>query len=79
MCPPRVAVHIGPMFNSYEMTRALVAERQGTLRHEARQHRLARGSRRTHRGNPEVRSIRPSVSADIASADAGTFEERLAA
>jgi hypothetical protein len=37
------------MFNSYEMTRALVAERQDTLRHEARQHRLARGVRRGRR------------------------------
>ena len=36
----RVEAHDGPMFNSYEMTRALVAERQETLRHEARQHRL---------------------------------------
>jgi hypothetical protein len=67
------------MFNSYEMTRALVAERQGTLRHEARQHRLARGVRRTVRGSSEVRSIRAAVSADVPSADAGALEERLAA
>ena len=37
----RVGAHDGPMFNSYEMTKAFVAERQETLRHEARQHRLA--------------------------------------
>ncbi len=49
MCGTRVEAHDGPMFNSYEMTRAFVAERQGTLRHEARQHRLARGIRRARR------------------------------
>jgi len=37
------------MFNTYEITRALVAERQGTLRHEARQHRLGRRSRQARR------------------------------
>jgi hypothetical protein len=37
------------MFNSYEMTRALVAERQQTLRHEARQHQLGRLTRRGRR------------------------------
>jgi hypothetical protein len=48
----RVEAHDAGMFNShsYEMTRALVAERQGTLRHEARQHRLGRLTRRTRRG-----------------------------
>jgi hypothetical protein len=34
---------------SYEMTRALVAERQTNLRHEARQHRLGRLRRRALR------------------------------
>jgi hypothetical protein len=79
MCRPRVEAHHEAMFNSYEMTRAFVAERQGTLRHEARQHRLARGVRRGHRGNPVVRSIRAAVSADVPSADAGRLEDRLAA
>ncbi|MFL6207189.1 MAG: hypothetical protein ACJ739_17735 [Acidimicrobiales bacterium] len=36
--------------HSYEMTRALVAEHQQTLRHEARQHRSVRRNRRTRRG-----------------------------
>jgi hypothetical protein len=36
--------------HSYEMTRALVAEHQGTLRHEARQHQARRRNRRTFRG-----------------------------
>ena len=67
------------MFNSYEMTRAFVAERQGTLRHEARQHRLARGIRRGHRASPVVRSIRGAVSADVPSADTGSHPDRLAA
>lgn len=79
MCRTRVAAHDGPMFNSYEMTRALVAERQGTFRHEARQHRLARGNRRTRRGNPEVPSIQATVSADLPSAGTVALEERLAA
>jgi len=79
MCGDRVGAHDGPMFNSYEMTRALVAERQGTLRHEARQNRLARSGRRGHRGNPVVRSIRAAVSADVPSADAGPLDDRLAA
>ena len=35
----------------YEVTRALVAERQTTLRHEARQHRLGRLTRRSRRGH----------------------------
>jgi hypothetical protein len=48
----RVGAHDAPMTNySYEMTRALVAERQTTLRHEARQHRLARLTRRSRRGH----------------------------
>ena len=48
----RVEAHDACMFtsHSYEMTRALVAEHQGNLRHEARQHRSGRRSRRTFRG-----------------------------
>jgi hypothetical protein len=50
------------MFNSYEMTRALVSERQGTLRHEARQHRLARGTRRARRhGEAQVTHLAAPV------------------
>ena len=48
----RVEAHDACMFtsHSYEMTRALVAEHQQTLRHEARQHRTGRRPRRTFRG-----------------------------
>lgn len=38
----RVEAHPGPMFNSYEITRALVSERQHQLRREAARDRLAR-------------------------------------
>jgi len=50
----RVEAHPRSMTTSYsyEMTRALVAERQGTLRNEARQHRLGRLTRRSRRGRP---------------------------
>jgi len=43
----RVGAHDAPMFttNSYEISRALVAERQSSLRHEAREHRATRGRR----------------------------------
>jgi hypothetical protein len=46
------------MFNSYDMTRALVAERQQTLRHEARQHRRLR---RVRRGRPVSTDQRPAA------------------
>jgi hypothetical protein len=46
----RVGAHDGPMFTSYDMTRAFVAERQETLRHEARQHHQGRAGRRGRRG-----------------------------
>jgi hypothetical protein len=54
----RVGAHDACMFtsHSYEITRALVAEHQGTLRHEARQHRLGRLTRRTRRGRPAAGS-----------------------
>lgn len=61
------------MFSTYEITRALVAERQSTLQSEARQHRLGRlgragrQARRTRRASqadrptpspaPEVRPV----------------------
>ena len=38
------------MFTTYEMTRALVAERQGTFRDEAREQRLGRRTDRRRRG-----------------------------
>jgi hypothetical protein len=44
------------MFNSYEMTRAFVSERQGTLRHEARQNRLARGRRQARQAERTTRT-----------------------
>lgn len=56
MCHGRVEAHHGPMFNSYDMTRSLVDEHQETLRHEARQHRLARRVRRGRRASTEQRS-----------------------
>ncbi len=46
----RVEAHTASMTPTYDMTRALVAERQGTLRNEARQNRLADRARRTWRG-----------------------------
>jgi hypothetical protein len=43
----RVEAHDAPMFtnNSYEISRALVAERQASLRNEVREHRSTRGRR----------------------------------
>lgn len=79
MCPARVGAHHGAMFNSYEMTRALVAERQGTLRHEARQNRLARGSRRGRRASGVVKTLRTATPVDPAPPLAGTERERVAA
>ena len=65
----RVEAHDAAMFNSYEMTRALVSERQGTLRHEARQHRLARGARkaRRHGGAQVTRLAAPALPASSGS------------
>ena len=68
MRPHRVEAHAGPMFSSYDITRALVAERQSTLQREARQHRFGRPVRRARSGRtnrpgqhsaPEVRPLRP--------------------
>ena len=42
------------MTPTYDMTRALVAERQGILRNEARQNRLANRVRRTWRGRQQT-------------------------
>jgi hypothetical protein len=65
------------MFNSYEMTRALVSERQGTLRHEARQNRLARGARRARR-HGEAQVTRLATPVDPASSGS-SLTERIAA
>jgi hypothetical protein len=54
----RVEAHAGPMFNSYDMNRALVAERQNQLLGEARQTRLGRRARKARRANPEERTVR---------------------
>ena len=68
------------MFNSYEINRALVAERQNQLLGEARQHRLVRHARKAHRSTPEVRSVRSLPTSD-AGLPAGALhhEERTAA
>jgi hypothetical protein len=65
------------MNNSYEMTRALVAERQGTLRHEARQHRLAKG-RRARRAAGGTNVTHLPAPADPASAGASPPLRRAA-
>ena len=64
MCPIRVGAHDGPMFNSYEMTKAFVNERQETLRHEARQHRLATAFRRGRGATTSTATVRLATSAD---------------
>ena len=75
----RVEAHDAPMTShSYEMTKALVAERQGTLRHEARHHRLGRGHRQTRRDTGGGRVVRLTAPADPA-APAGPVEDRAAA
>jgi hypothetical protein len=45
----RVGAHDAHMFPTPDLTRALVAERQGTFRDEARQSRLARRGHRSWR------------------------------
>jgi hypothetical protein len=67
------------MFDSYEMTRALVNERQGTLRHEARQHRLVRGVRQIRRAASGARVTRLTAPADPAPPVGRSLEDRAAA
>ena len=68
------------MFNSYDMNRALVAERQNQLLGEARQHRLARKARKARRATPDVHSVRSLPKADPGlPAGALHREERTAA
>jgi hypothetical protein len=55
------------MFNSYDMNRALVAERQNQLLGEARQLHLARQARQARqarRASGDVRSVRSLPKAD---------------
>jgi hypothetical protein len=68
---------MGPMFNSYEMTTALVAERQETLRHEARRHHRVWG-RRVTRGAATTNVTRLAAPEDPAPSGP-TTEDRLAA
>ena len=76
----RVRAHDGPMFNSYETTRAFVAERQQTLRHEARQHHRIRDRRRGGRGGAgPVRPVRLPAPVDPAAATPPLPEDCLAA
>jgi hypothetical protein len=46
MCSKRVEAHDGRMSTSYEITKALVLDRQQQLLGEAKRHRLARTARR---------------------------------
>jgi hypothetical protein len=55
MCRDRVGPHTGPMFNSYDIERALVVERQSQFLREARQNRLARRARKARRTPNEER------------------------
>ena len=66
MWRPRVGAHDGPMFRTHteDMTRALVAEHQATLRHEARQHQVGRRTRRRPR---RINSIVKLWLADLSS------------
>jgi hypothetical protein len=79
MCAGWSEAHDEPMFNSYEMTRAFVAERQGTLRHEARHHRLGRGRRQTRRDTGGGRVVRLARPAEPAAPVTGSREDRAAA
>lgn len=80
MCGARLEAHHEAMFNSYEMTRAFVAERQTTLRHEARQHRLGRAARRqTRRTSPQATVVRLTAPADPASPAGPSVPHRQAA
>ena len=79
MCRPRVEAHHEAMFDSYEMTRAFVSERQGTLRHEARRHRLVRGIRHHRRAASGSRVTRLAAPADPAPPVARSLEDRAAA
>jgi len=77
MCPTRVGAHDRPMFNSYVMTRALVAERQHTLRHEARQHHLLWGRRVT--GSARVNNVTRLAAPEDPAPSGASAEHRQAA
>ena len=57
MWPQRVEAHAGPMFTSHsnDITRALVAERQASLRNEIHQNRARTRGRRSSRARDLVR------------------------
>lgn len=59
MCPGCLEAHAGAMFSSYDITRALVADHQSTLRHEARQLRWGRFGRRARSARVDV-ATRPA-------------------
>lgn len=61
MCRGRVGPHTGPMFNSYEMEKALVVERQSRLLGEARQNRLARRARTARKARHTTNEERPAA------------------
>lgn len=79
MCAPRVEAHHEAMFTNYEITTALVNERQATLRHEASQHRLGRSARRARRSSTEVRPVRSVSQADRLPAVQHNLPESVAA
>ena len=79
MCPTRVGAHDGPMFNSYEMTKTFVTEHQETLRHEARQHHLAKSRRRGRRATPMAPAVRLAASSDPAPTVGQADRNQLAA
>ena len=79
MCSRRVGAHDGSMFTSYEMTKAFVAERQETLRHEARQHHLGRGRRRGKRSAAPRRAVAIASPVELPSRATRGPETRMAA
>jgi hypothetical protein len=79
MCPARLGAHDGCMFTNYDMTKAFVAERQETLRHEARQHRLGRSHRRRQR-RPVARRVAPiATPVELPSRPTSGATDRMAA
>ena len=67
------------MFTSYEMTKAFVAERQEILRHEARQHHLGRGRRRSQRRAVGRRTASGATPVELPSRAPRRTQDRMAA
>ena len=67
------------MFTTYEMTRAFVAERQETLRHEAREHHQGRTGRRGRRSTTTRRTAPEAAPVELPTRPATGGEDRLAA